>query len=148
MYIKNIFSKLFITVDTAKLCKNCLSYEQNIAEYSFIHSTRVRWLDDITRKFQPNTRHPIQFYSSNSNSSNIATANKKCLCLWAHVLSSCSLYTMWMVIHAISTKPIHATEWIIRIFFSSLISVFFFKTEPIYLMSFSVWMWLRKRNKS
>lgn len=27
VYIKNIFSKLFIAVDTAKLCKNCLSYE-------------------------------------------------------------------------------------------------------------------------
>lgn len=36
MYIKNIFSKLFIAVDTAKLCKNCLSYEQHIAKYSFI----------------------------------------------------------------------------------------------------------------
>lgn len=34
VYIKNIFSKLFIAVDTAKLCKNCVSYEAKHSAYS------------------------------------------------------------------------------------------------------------------
>lgn len=84
--LKTYFPKLFIGVDTAKLCKNCLSYEPNMA-------TRVYMVRIILYKI-PAKHAPFNtFYSSNSGNGNRKKTNVSYL--WAHVpftdTSSCSM---------------------------------------------------------